>query len=137
MLADNAPDDAIVYCVDSWRAWGRQQIDAEPFYQKTLLNLEDHIKTGKVIVHRNTFVDVLPKIAHLEGLVDMLWIDGGHKYASMKTHCPMFVPLVRPGGLVCGHDYNLSHSGLRRAVDEMYPHRQIAASELWWFRKDE
>jgi cephalosporin hydroxylase len=36
--------------------------------------------------------------------VDVLFIDGDHSYAGVKTDYEMYSPLVRPGGLVLIHD---------------------------------
>ena len=37
--------------------------------------------------------------------IDFLWIDGDHSYEGLLTDLKDWAPLVRPGGLLAGHDY--------------------------------
>jgi len=50
--------------------------------------------------------------------IDMLWIDGDHSYQGVRTDLELWAPLVRPGGLIAGHDYGHLES-VRRAWDEL------------------
>ena len=60
------------------------------------------------------------KTAHrhfAEGSLDFVFIDGDHSYEGVKLDILNFLPKVRPGGLIAGHDYE--HSPMfRKAVDE-------------------
>ena len=47
--------------------------------------------------------------------IDVLYIDGAHDSASVARDTCMYVPLVKPGGLVIFDDY--AHPDVRRAVD--------------------
>lgn len=48
--------------------------------------------------------------------VDVLWIDGDHRYPEVLFDLKAWFPHVRPGGIFCGHDYNTI--GVNRAVKE-------------------
>lgn len=55
------------------------------------------------------------------GDVDVLFVDGAHDYWSVVRDIEVFAPLVRPGGLVSGHDY--PDPDVTRAVREAYGDR--------------
>lgn len=57
--------------------------------------------------------------------VDLVFLDGAHDYASVCKDIEMWSRHIKPGGVLCGHDYLTRWSdgrevfpGLRRAVDE-------------------
>jgi hypothetical protein len=51
--------------------------------------------------------------------LDFVWIDGNHDYAYIKKDIDLYWPKIRPGGLLCGHDYGDDPGfGVNHAVDE-------------------
>lgn len=48
--------------------------------------------------------------------IDLLFIDGGHKYAEVKADYKTWGHFVKPGGVIAFHDYN--HEEIKRMVDE-------------------
>lgn len=52
--------------------------------------------------------------------VDLVFIDADHTYEAVKEDIELWKPHVRPGGLLCGHDYRL-FEGVTQAVDEIRP----------------
>ena len=50
---------------------------------------------------------------------DVVFIDADHEYEPVKLELDKCYPLVKPGGLLSGHDYNHSgFPGVTKAVDE-------------------
>lgn len=47
--------------------------------------------------------------------IDVLYIDGAHDSASVSRDTALYVPMVKPGGVVIFDDY--AHPDVRRAVD--------------------
>lgn len=57
---------------------------------------------------------------------DLVYIDGNHSYESVKEDIAAWLPLVKSGGWIAGHDYNsIEFPGCVRAVDEAFgkPHK--------------
>lgn len=52
--------------------------------------------------------------------IDLLFVDGDHRYVGVTTDMNSWLPKVKPGGYVLFHDYNSSWSEVKKAVDE-YP----------------
>lgn len=48
--------------------------------------------------------------------VDFVFIDANHKAEEVRKDIAFWAPIVRPGGLLCGHDYDIP--GVREAVNK-------------------
>jgi hypothetical protein len=62
--------------------------------------------------------------------LDFVYIDARHDYDSVKNDLERWFPLVRPGGLIAGHDYNEGTfaegiHGVRPAVDEFFQMQKL------------
>ena len=57
--------------------------------------------------------------------VDFVYIDGAHDYTSVCADIMAWLPIVRPGGMIAGHDYCRHDFGVRRAVDLFFPNAEI------------
>ena len=91
-------------------------------------------------VHADSTVDVKRVIQAVGEAVDVLMIDGSHRYENVCADLKNYVPMVRVGGLILMHDVNLSDAALekiaavgedwagepRRAMDEF-----VAAHPKW------
>ena len=78
--------------------------------------------------------DVYPNVTHIRakseeaaasfepGSVDMVFIDGNHAYEYVKSDIELWLPKIRSGGIICGHDFSRNagpiHIGVAQAVDE-------------------
>ena len=69
---------------------------------------------------------------HPEGL-DSVFIDGSHEYADVVADIQEWKPLLKCGGLLCGHDYSTAHIGVMDAVNELCPGFQVAQGTRIWF----
>ena len=103
--------------------------DPDWLYNKCLENLAEFIKTGKVIVLRGESSEVIRKLDHLKGHVDMVFIDGSHDYESVKQDIINYKPLVKKGGILAGHDFGYQ---VQQAVEELLPGYKIARNTSIW-----
>lgn len=65
--------------------------------------------------------------------LDSVFIDATHNYAECKADIEMWSTLVRPGGLIAGHDYWPIDSGVMDAVNETGAF-DVADGTRIWFR---
>lgn len=80
----------------------------------TILGVDDFSQKVRPLALRNPFEviegdsrdpEVLEQVKmRLKGPVDFLFIDGAHDYQTVTNDVNMYVPLVRPGGMVAMHD---------------------------------
>ncbi len=66
------------------------------------------------------------------GLLDFVFIDAAHDYDNVKADIATWLPKVRPGGILAGHDYSRAFRGVKRAVGEYFPGRFQRRGDLWW-----
>ena len=50
---------------------------------------------------------------------DFVYIDGLHTYDGVKSDITNYLPLIKKGGVIGGHDYVQGWSGVIKAVDEI------------------
>lgn len=69
---------------------------------------------------------------------DMVFIDAGHDYVNALADIKAWWPLVRPGGILCGHDYAHTFPGVMRAVAKAFPLIRVAVcpDSVWVVQKD-
>ena len=56
--------------------------------------------------------------------LDAVFIDADHSYEAVKLDIQNWMPKVRKGGILAGHDYNSAWPGVIRAVNEIFPEAQ-------------
>ncbi len=65
-------------------------------------------------------------------LLDFVFIDANHRYDEAKKDIQDWLPKIKPGGLLCGHDYGGRQQGVKQAVDETFGDRVMTPGMLLW-----
>jgi predicted O-methyltransferase YrrM len=77
------------------------------------------------------------RFLHKQGVqLDSVFIDGCHEYAECLADISAWRPLVRPGGIICGHDYWPAHVGVMDAVNEYFRDgfEVVPETRIWFAR---
>lgn len=53
--------------------------------------------------------------------LDFVFLDADHVYESISKDIEAWLPKIKPGGILAGHDYVPIHPGVIQAVDENFP----------------
>lgn len=135
-LADNAPNGARIWAVDPWNGemvdengagLGNVNTYVMPYF---INNLKDHIDAGKVIPVRKFASNFQAPCK-----MDMVFIDSDHTRKSVRKDIPHSISMLRPGGILCGHDYGHPFwIAVKEAVDELLTDVQVEET-IWWTRK--
>jgi hypothetical protein len=140
-MADNS--DALIFAVDTWA-------DAAVGYPGWWSSSEDSAKTkhtdwlfkeyrGNLIPYVDTRVQQVRMDSQSAARVlgengvrfDMIFIDADHSYASVCNDIISWKPLLKPGGIFCGHDYNHPQCpDVAVAVSRMIP-RYSVRETIW------
>jgi len=68
--------------------------------------------------------------------VDFVYIDALHDYDSVKQDIKLWLPKIRNGGYIGGHDYGYPPlPDVKKAVDEIFGVPQIIDTEYSWMIK--
>lgn len=93
-----------LYAVDTWRPYVRHHEkvtseQAEALYALTVRRLNPR----SVTILRAPSVDAAERIA--DASLDFVYIDAGHEFSEVAADLAAWVPKVKPGGIVAGHDF--------------------------------
>ena len=128
-MCDNIKPGGHAYGVDHWEGSpnelethhkeaatekGRQQLFAE-----VQANLGDLVEAGTLTLLKMPSLEgaaYLAPILKERGGADFIFIDACHVYEAVRDDIAAWLPLVRPGGLLAGHDRKFS--GVRKALEE-------------------
>jgi predicted O-methyltransferase YrrM len=92
--------------------------DFKNVYETYLDRTGDHQNIKTIVSTSN---DALDQLKGLE--FDFIYLDGLHTYEGVKTDIMNYLPLVKKGGVIGGHDYTnqIEHLvGVYEAVNEMF-----------------
>jgi len=68
--------------------------------------------------------------------VDVVYFDADHTREGLARDFAAWIPKVKSGGLLCGHDYSPGFPGVVGLVDQVFPGRTIVAdTSIWHARK--
>lgn len=70
--------------------------------------------------------------------LDIVFIDASHDYKNTCNDIRAWLPKVRKGGILCGHDFNLRHFSVVRAVGDLIGYDNIMVKKhvsTWLYRK--
>ena len=73
-----------------------------------------------------------------DGSLDFVYIDANHKYVNVSLDLRAWWPKVRPGGVLCGHDY-FTHGAVKKAVDDWAATNDLyvfSTDPDWWIFKE-
>ena len=75
--------------------------------------------------------------AYIKHNLDFVYLDGNHRYEYVKKDIDLYLPKVRSGGVIGGHDYKSLELGVIRAVNESFPKNKINNDGWdWWVVKE-
>lgn len=86
-------------------------------YDEAISNLQPLIDLGVVNVIKGHSLDVVN--TYEDESIDFCFIDGSHEYEDVKADILAYLPKVKKGGILAGHDYDPAWQGVMRAVDEV------------------
>ena len=86
-------------------------------------------------LHRGLSVDVASKFENESQ--DLVFIDANHQFESVDQDISAWLPKIRHGGIISGHDIDsrkdkLGIWGVRRAVEKHFGKKFNIDSNVWW-----
>lgn len=91
---------------------------------------------GRAVVLKMSSVEAARQIN--DGSMDFVFLDGDHSYEGLKADIEAWLPKVRKGGWLGGHDIDnpeppFDFTGVRKAVEEAFPEGVELDDNFTWF----
>lgn len=87
-------------------------------YEEAKKNLKPLTDLGVVNLIKSPSLEAVN--SYEDGSLLMVFIDGSHEYEDVKADLEVWLPKVKRGGILAGHDYGSTyHTGVYPAVDEI------------------
>ena len=121
-----------LFCIDPWKAYEgyREHVNQENldgFYNETkqrLAKYNCHIIRGFSENVCTFFAD---------GTLDFVYIDANHEFLSVAKDLTFWIPKVRAGGIVAGHDFRRNSGAYVNDVKDVVPAYAYAKKINPWF----
>jgi len=143
-LLDNCKSIERYFAVDMWKAFNDPSYGRYLHMSQTEWN-ERHEKLCQFMlwypalhVVKMSSVDFAKKFNRRNQFFDFVYIDTSHFYEDTKAEIKAYLPLVKKGGVIGGHDYGrnvrAAHQGVKIAVDEYFGEKNIHTGKdmVWW-----
>jgi predicted O-methyltransferase YrrM len=124
-MLDGTP--AHLWCVDKFMVFGSEEV--------TRMFLTQWIISGQCEIIRGDMDKAGDMLAHMRGQIDAVWIDDGHAEEDLQRDIRNALPLLRPGGLLIGHDWD-GDNDVARGVKSMLPehHLEFPVPRVWQWK---
>jgi len=134
MLRD-VPELSRIHTIDPWRHFENSEFEAanEQAYhdQQREVALHRLKQYGeRVIVHQHTSDEFFRD--HPDIKVDFVHIDGHHSYEQAKRDIQNAKRVVKPGGIIGGHDFGLVDRVTKAVEEEFADHAFYAGGDFVW-----
>ena len=132
--------------IDAWRHWpvAYEKDDANVAHDQHLSHMT---AVARLFIDRPDVImvraaSVVASGMFPEGHFDWVYIDANHGYEAVKKDIAAWLPKVRSGGILAGHDYGAPADrgfGVQRAVDEIFGAANVNTTGdsycSWWIKK--
>lgn len=134
--------EAELYLIDPWELSSDYIQSGTPISRK-VKHYEKAYNTVKNHFENDPQVHILKMgsvqaAEHTPNDFDLVFIDGNHEYCQVKEDILNWLPKVRPGGILAGHDYEPSipiFDGVKQAVDEIFNQKIMLGKDRVWIHK--
>lgn len=106
---------------DGLNVWGKWCLNTATYSTKIDVQAGD--------LRSESFRDLLVRRYGLSA--DLVFIDASHDEPSVRKDIALARRLLKPDGVLCGHDYGGGWQGVKAAVDAIVPRAVVAVGSIW------
>ena len=151
-LLEALPELDTLYCIDAWQWYSDYEHDRcltdktggrwpdqgalDDAFRTFWRRMQEKQLESRMVVLPMFEADAAGYIK--DASLDWCFLDANHSYEYTRDAIRRWLPKVRPGGLLAGHDYRNPHNpawGVTRAVDEIFPYVESGSDFTWWVWK--
>ena len=116
---------------------GARKLCHEPqsYFDKAFAKVKQIVKPYRYKILKE---DSVSAAEHVQGgTLDFCFIDGDHSYEGTKRDIEAWLPKVKDGGWLCGHDYDNQNTigDVKKAIDEAFGNEiELSYNTTWFYR---
>lgn len=141
--------DLTLYLVDSWSAEHLPQYAASgDFHASLSQQQQEHFyrMTCQMVKFAGARAQLVRSdsraaaAAIADGSLDFAFLDADHSYEGCRADIQAWLPKIKPGGFISGHDYDhpqFPNFGVKRAVNELLGEPELGANLTWRVRLEQ
>ena len=122
---------ALVYCIDRWEEYAELSEDklciAETMFDNYRKSYGNIVKIKKDAVEASENFE--------NNSLDLVYIDGSHDYENVKKDLIAWLPKVKVGGWICGHDIDLIDNVTKAVHEIVGKNYRTYPDTSWAFKK--
>lgn len=144
-LLEKCPNILKLYTIDPYKEYNDWNGEiTQKVIDKFMMIAQENLKQygDRVQMIRETSSKAAKKIKTItkKAEFDFIFVDGDHSYEATYADCEAYYPLLKKGGLFCGHDYS-SIEAVNRAVNTFRENNNITSpinlstnSTFFWYK---
>lgn len=105
---------------ENWADWPHDQHEAAAHARLSRFS-------GRVDIIKGLTIDAAQAVP--DNALDFVFIDADHSEAGVRTDIRCWLPKIKPGGTLLGHD--AAWPGVRAAIDDLCPGYWIGPNDVW------
>lgn len=126
------------WAVDPWKDMGKghgksSRYDDERWETLYLRNCERMIKYPQLHIVRSKSLNAVNMFP--DHYFDLVYLDGNHNYIEIKKDIILWLPKVKKGGILAGHDYYKKTEGVYKAVQESFGTDFTEKEDTVWIKQ--
>lgn len=138
------PLNGSLYCVDHWE--GSQGFEKQATERDIFNIFKENMKELDLwdVIHPLHMDSKYASLIIAPTVFDFIFIDANHEYEYVKADILGWLPALKQGGIMCGHDWyrpkksGLGHPGVTKAVEEIFPSFEVMGnSRVWSYKNDQ
>jgi len=119
-------------CVDTWEYLNIQTDINESLYGNLYETFLKNIEPVKHVINPVRSLSWDAAKLYMDNSLDFVFIDAAHDYDSVIKDIKAWLPKIKKGGTIAGHDYR-DAAGVKKAADEVFGEENITETEGCWF----
>lgn len=122
--------DAKLYCID---IWSKEYYATHMGFPDTKIDPLKVFEKNMGKWHHITMQEesTTASAKFKDGTIDLIFIDANHDYEYVKADCIAWLPKIKKGGIMCGHDYSAKFPGVQKAVNELFSSFTLPIQTIW------
>ena len=118
-----------VVAVDPWAPWSL----VDPVSAEQVFDRRAALYPGRVT--KLKMIGVEAAALYPDSFFDFVFIDDDHTYPVTKANIEAWLPKVKAGGIIAGHDYRNGFPGVDKAVEAVLDEFNLEPDSVWWAKR--